>query len=181
MAGGAPFSDPFIERRGCGPTQEGHLTQHGRLRGLSFEFHLFPRQHFSLVQLTQPSFSQFTHPWLTAAWPRAGLGTTKGLHRSVHWILTATLQAQFSGYSHPIDEDAATLGAPSKCRRLRFNPWVGRISWRRKWQPMPVFLPGKPHGERSLAGYSPGGHRRAGHDWMNDHASTDKHTEPWDV
>ena len=42
-------------------------------------------------------------------------------------------------------------------RRCRFDPWVRKILWRRKWQPTPVFLPGKPHGQRSLAGYSPGG------------------------
>ena len=34
-------------------------------------------------------------------------------------------------------------------RRLRFSPWVRKILWRRKWQPTPVFLPGKPHGQRS--------------------------------
>ena len=39
--------------------------------------------------------------------------------------------------------------------RCGFNPWVRKISWRRKWQPTPVFLPGKSHGQRSLAGYSP--------------------------
>ena len=39
-----------------------------------------------------------------------------------------------------------------------FNPWVGQISWRRAWQPTPVFLPGESHGQRSLAGYSPWGH-----------------------
>ena len=36
-----------------------------------------------------------------------------------------------------------------------FDPWVRKISWRRKWQPTPVFLPGKSHGQRSLADYSP--------------------------
>ena len=41
-----------------------------------------------------------------------------------------------------------------KCRRPRFDPWVGNIPWRRKWQPTPVFLSGKSHGQRSLAGYS---------------------------
>ena len=40
-------------------------------------------------------------------------------------------------------------------RRLGFDPWIGRIPWRRKWQPTPVFLPGKSHGQRSLEGYSP--------------------------
>ena len=41
-----------------------------------------------------------------------------------------------------------------QCRRPGFNPWVGKIPWRSKWQPIPVFLPGKSHGQRSLAGYS---------------------------
>ena len=34
-----------------------------------------------------------------------------------------------------------------------FDPWVGKIPWRREWQPTPVFLPGKFYGQRSLAGY----------------------------
>ena len=38
-----------------------------------------------------------------------------------------------------------------------FNPWVGKIPWKRKWQPTPVLLPGKFHGWRSLVGYSPWG------------------------
>ena len=48
--------------------------------------------------------------------------------------------------------------------RPGFNPWVGKIPWRRAWQPTPVFLPGKSHGQRSLAGYSPWGCKRVGHD-----------------
>ena len=39
----------------------------------------------------------------------------------------------------------------------------GRFPWRRAWQPIPVFLPGKFHGQRSLAGYSPRGLQRDGH------------------
>ena len=45
-----------------------------------------------------------------------------------------------------------------QCRRCGFDPWVKKITWR-KWQPTPVFLPGKSHGQRNLAGYSPQGHR----------------------
>ena len=41
-----------------------------------------------------------------------------------------------------------------QCRRPRFNPWVGKTPWRRKWQSSPVLLPGKSHGWRSLVGYS---------------------------
>ena len=44
-----------------------------------------------------------------------------------------------------------------KCRRHKFDPWVGKIPWRRKRQPILVFLPGKSHGHRSLVGYSPWG------------------------
>jgi len=58
-------------------------------------------------------------------------------------------------------------GASSKesaCQRRRhkrhkFNPWVKKIPWRRKWQSIPVFLLGKFHGQRSLAGYSPWGRK----------------------
>ena len=40
-------------------------------------------------------------------------------------------------------------------KRLGFHPWVGKIPWRRAWQPIPVFLPGESQGQRSLVGYSP--------------------------
>ena len=38
-----------------------------------------------------------------------------------------------------------------------FDPWVGKIPWRRAWQPTPVFLFGESHGQRSLVGYCPWG------------------------
>ena len=38
-------------------------------------------------------------------------------------------------------------------------PWVRKTPWRRKWQPTPVFLPGKSHGQRSLVGYRPWGRK----------------------
>ena len=50
-----------------------------------------------------------------------------------------------------------------RCRRHGFDPWVRKIPWRRKWQPTPVFLPRKFHGQRSLVGYSPWD-CRVGHD-----------------
>ena len=43
-----------------------------------------------------------------------------------------------------------------RCKRLGFDPWVGKIPWRRKWQPTLVFLPGKPHGQNPM-GYNPRG------------------------
>ena len=57
-----------------------------------------------------------------------------------------------------------------QCRRHKrrvFHPWVGKIPWRRKWQPTPVFLPGDSHGQRSLVCYSPWCCKRAGHNWSH--------------
>ena len=51
-----------------------------------------------------------------------------------------------------------------QCRRPGFNPWVGKIPWRRAWQPAAVLLPGESHGQRSLMGCSPWG-CRVGHGW----------------
>ena len=53
-----------------------------------------------------------------------------------------------------------------QCGRPGFDPWMGKILWRRKWQLTPGPLPGKFHGWRSLVGYGPWGHR-VGHDWSD--------------
>ena len=70
-----------------------------------------------------------------------------------------------------IKHDKAILGFPGgasgnetacQCRRpkrCRFNPWVRKIPWRRKRLSTPVFLSGESHGQRSLAGHSPWGHK----------------------
>ena len=50
-----------------------------------------------------------------------------------------------------------------KYKRCEFNPWVGKIPWRRAWQPTPVFLTGEYHGQRSLPGYSPWGRKTIRH------------------
>ena len=66
-----------------------------------------------------------------------------------------------------------------------FNPWVGKILWRRAWQPTPVFLPGESHRQTSQVGYSPCGckekdkaeatlHMRA---HARTHAHTHTHTQ----
>ena len=53
-----------------------------------------------------------------------------------------------------------------QCRRPKFDAWVGKIPWRKKWQPTPVFLPGESHRQKSLAGYSPQG-CKVRHDWSD--------------
>ena len=68
------------------------------------------------------------------------------------------------------------VNLPAKCRkykRRRFDPWVGKVLWSRKQQPIPVFLPGKFHGQRSPVGYSPWGSQRVGRS-QTDRAHTHK-------
>ena len=63
-----------------------------------------------------------------------------------------------------------------QCRRHNrrgFSPWVGKMPWSRKWQPSPVFLPGKFHRQRSLAGY--GMVHRVGCDWAQFYVSCPRH------
>ena len=61
-------------------------------------------------------------------------------------------------------DDTSGKESTCQCRRHkkhRFNPWVGKIPWRKKWQPTPVFFPGKSQGQRSLVVYSLWGHKES--------------------
>ena len=55
-----------------------------------------------------------------------------------------------------------------QCRGRGFLPWVGKIPWRRKWPPTPVFLSGKSHGQRSLACCRLWHHKRVRHNWATE-------------
>ena len=57
-----------------------------------------------------------------------------------------------------VKNPSANAGDEGDTEELRFDPRVGKIPWRREWQPTPEFLPGKSHGQRSLVGYNPWGH-----------------------
>ena len=85
-------------------------------------------------------------------------------------FITATSKInprEFKQKRHSLPDIQASLVAqtvknlPAMQERPGFDPWVGKIPWRRKWQPTPVFLPGKSHGQRSLVGYSPWGHKES--------------------
>ena len=85
-----------------------------------------------------------------------------------HTIL-CTLLTQYLGLPRWLSSKESIC----QCRRhqsCEFNSWVGKIQWRIKWQPAPVFLPGKFHGQRSLVGYSLQGHKRVRHDLVTEHA-----------
>ena len=64
-----------------------------------------------------------------------------------------------------------------RCRRRRFDPWVDEIPWRRKWQLMAVFLPGKFHGQRNLVNYTSWGCKELD---ATEHTNTKTHhPKPW--
>ena len=63
-----------------------------------------------------------------------------------------------------------------QCRRYKFDCWDGKVLWRRKWLPTPVFFPGKSLGQRSLVGYSPwGGKGSDTSEKLNIHTHTQMH------
>ena len=72
---------------------------------------------------------------------------------------------QVGNWSQPYPEVGTLVAQTGKnlpaVQRPGFHSWVGMIPWRRAWQPTPVFLPGKFHGQRSLAGYSLWGHQES--------------------
>ena len=72
-------------------------------------------------------------------------------------------------YVRGFPDDSVVKNLPANAgdtgnKRHRFDPWVGKIPWRRSWQPTPVFLSGEFHGQRRLVGYSPWDRRRVGQD-----------------
>ena len=75
-------------------------------------------------------------------------------------------QVQSLGREDPLEKGmvahSSVLAVFLQFRRPRFNPWGGKIPWRREWLPTPAFLPGEPHGQRSLVGYSPWGRKESG-------------------
>ena len=93
---------------------------------------------------------------------------------SKSWCSELSYLTTLIAYPHyPVNLPRWLRGKESACqcrrrRRLGFDPWVGKVPWRRKWQPTPVFLSGESRGQRSLVGYSPWS-RRVRHDGVTDH------------
>ena len=63
-----------------------------------------------------------------------------------------------------------------RCKRRGLDPWVGKIPWKKKWRPMPVFLLGESNGQRSVVGYCPQDHKGGRHDWV-----IKQQTDEWTV
>ena len=85
------------------------------------------------------------------AWRAAVHGVAKSQTQLSNWIELNWTELRWLSGKEPA----------CQCRRHRFDPWVWKTLWRRKWQPTPIFLPGESHGQRSLAGYSPWGYKES--------------------
>ena len=104
-------------------------------------------------------------PWIKAKWKWSNRGWqewTSTFYPSpllVQILPTSCVHLQQIQICLQFKNDGASLVAQMvknlpAVQRSRFDPWVRKIAWRRKWQPTQVFLPGKSHGQRSLVGYS---------------------------
>ena len=73
------------------------------------------------------------------------------------FFLTANVKRVTTGLKNSVFPGCSVVrNLPVNSGDTRFNLWVRKIPWRRKWQPTPEFLPGKFHGQRNLEGYSHG-------------------------
>ena len=77
---------------------------------------------------------------------------------------TAVWRNRYGVSEHVLRRRCSGKESTCQCRRRRrwvFDPWVRKVLWSRKWHPAPIFLPGESHGQRSLVGYSPWGHKES--------------------
>ena len=74
-------------------------------------------------------------------------------------LITQAVSLEIMSWMHLLSFPAGSVvkNLPGQCRRHRLDPWIWKTPCRRKWQPALGFLPGKCHGQRSLAGYGPWG------------------------
>ena len=122
----------------------------------------------------EKAFDKIQHPFKIKTLQKAGIEGTYLDRRNQKeprqdknslW-LEGSLVALELGYYHTITLSHFPGGSDSKsvclqCGRPGFDPWVGKIRWRRKWQSTPVLLPGKSHEQKSLVGYSPWGRKES--------------------
>ena len=132
-----------------------------RLSNFTFTF------HFHTLEKEMATHSS------VLAWKVPGMGEPGGLpsmgsHRVGHdWsdLAAAAAAAEGNSYSKEFVPDergrrAFWVAPPCQCRGCGLDSWVRKIPWRRKWQPTPVFLPGKSHGQKE-----PWSLKRIGHNW----------------
>ena len=106
-------------------------------------------------QLT-PVFLPGESPWTEVPGGLQSMGSQSGT-----WLINYSSSSIHTWWGFPSDYVVKNL--PANIGGTRFDPWVRKISWRRKWQPILVFSPGKYHGQRSLEGCNSWGCKGVGH------------------
>ena len=92
----------------------------------------------------------------------------KDVNDDLPWIYKpiGTIQRDFPGGI----TDKESVCQCKRHKRCEFDPWVEKIPWRKKWEPSPLLLPGESDGQRSLADYSPQGHKESDMTEVTKHA-----------
>ena len=88
-------------------------------------------------------------------------GSIPGSGRSPGEGIGYPLQYSWASLVAQTVKESDYKGIHLQCGRPGFNPWAGKILWRRAWQPTRVFLPGEFRGHRSLVAYSPWGRKES--------------------
>ena len=174
----------------CPPPVLSHVYYHGNyllqaaLRNMLFAVYYCPASQVAQWVKNLPATQEMQQTWVRSLGPEDALDKGMATHFSIlAWRIlmdrgawrtavsgVTKSQTRLNTHAHT---HTYIYGFPwwisgkestCQCGRHRFDPWAGKIFWRRQWQPTPVFLPGKSHGHRSLVGYSPWHHKRVGHD-----------------
>ena len=140
----------------------------------------------------EKSFLSFTHPWFrwyldeipTWSWCRNGLRLwgsgecllhmrrLRILKAGCYWLNCVTPEFRWLPWCLSGSE---STWQSRRHRRCRFDPWVGKILWKMKWQTTPVFLTGIFHGQRSLVDHSTWSCKRVRHNWASGQQQKFKH------
>ena len=84
------------------------------------------------------------------------------------------IQWEYRSYSFLRGSPVKNLAGCRSHKKCGLDPWVNKIPWRRAWQHTPVFFLGESHGQRSLEGYSPWGHKELDMTEVTEHAHVNK-------
>ena len=112
-------------------------------------------------KLTRAHIAQACRDMYSLRYKFAHINVTTQAHRHTHRHICTCVCTHRHAFKYLGFPGGSAVKNHQQGRRCRFDPWVGKNPWRRKWQPTPVFLPGESHGQRSLAGYSPWGRKES--------------------
>ena len=98
--------------------------------------------------------------WVFLGFPGSSAGKESPCNAGDPGLIPGSGNSPAEGISYPLQYSWAPLVAQMvKNLPAVRETWVGKISWRRAWQPTPIFFLGESHGQRSLVDYSPWGHK----------------------